>query len=1340
MKLVYSAALSIALTLHAATATTGDIIIPRVDHAPALDGDLTDPCWSNALHLDTFTEPNSSRAPAQPTDALICLTDKALHLAFTCQVGDPARIVARQTRRDVWMDCSVELWIKCTDNHAEYDHFIVNSSSGRELIRHRVTNIDELPASPAWQVRSAITTNGWISEISIPFRDLGRPSAPAAGDLFELKLGREDYADVSNGGVASLSVWPAGTTYVPTEGYQRVYVERANLLRNADLLQVVPEGGVANWEVGGAVRTTQIEARDVIVMSAGEQPCRMEQTVKLPAGQLCRLAADVRGTVGGRLRGKSRSGESQVVAFEPSTNWTSHAISFIPKQAEPWFIVVETDGAGAGELALRDLTLRREYTADVMGRAIPVAVDTAAPEVITHIPVADCRAVRGAFGAPVDGTIDSRDYSGQRWEYNLNGEQANAGVRYLYRQNDGLHVTLADGAGVDAIQIHGGVHADVVADCRQYDDPDSGRLVHTFPGQANHSLARFDQRIAGDRFSFFNVHDGFIADLAFFRTGGDASRLGTAVSYTVAGPADTASLKPFFDDRFEADQRTGWTATPEPATNAPPLDLPHDTAVHILTAPLAAECALSAIGLRGTLTAAPGPIPLTIQVQDFLHPRTAITTVMLTLDGPGRLDLALDIPDQVLPRGARLWITLSAQKNASCEGPALVLYTVPRAQALPGALAYRLAKLKGFWGVLSEVRLWNAMPAGANLEAWLADIDNAYWRQGTAEIRDAIDHCTWLDRDDALVTQYRNWFYRSRNRPPLPAARLPAEPDAPEWAVVARTAWLEARRVATWWVDHRLVPSGEFGGSDDDGSLYQNFANVPMFEADGVARALKTGAAARAELDQAVRLDQGLGRTAQDPLHAYEEGLNQEALVTWWHDGDPLYLERCMQTTKSLQALTVVNAAGHRHFRGDIIGAGMLESHDRPLTFDSGFQAQLIHPACELALYNQNPQTVQFLRELGDAWLDHIAKSDPGQYPMGVEVASDRVVETSFEPFSSGFGCHASMMAFLVRITGESRYLQPLVDFLAGPEYPEFTFNYIPDLYQLGLFDDRPNALARQLANSPYLAWLATGDKRPFVSALREDIAELQTFSHFYTTVEPFTDRIFLYAAFNSARAYTGGYATRNKTYHSHAVSWEGFGTNFAALVRTGRSDRFSTLVYNFDATPAAGAVRFWMLEHGRYTLTLGADTDGDDKADSLLVSNHVDIVRGEAVPLVLPPRQTVVMTLTQDARLEPATRRADLALAARELSVTDHTVSGVVHNIGSADADTVEVALIDAQGTIHGQATLGALPAPLDLEPRRLPFSLQGLPSSHTGWRVVVDPADALPEITERNNTAVVP
>src|SRR5439155_19232323 len=106
-----------------------------------------------------------------------------------------------------------------------------------------------------------------------------------------------------------------------------------------------------------------------------------------------------------------------------------------------------------------------------------------------------------------------------------------------------------------------------------------------------------------------------------------------------------------------------------------------------------------------------------------------------------------------------------------------------------------------------------------------------------------------------------------------------------------------------------------------------------------------------------------------------------------------------------------------------------------------------------------------------------------------------------------------------------------------------------------------------------------TGDKAPFIAAIKKDIEELQRFDYMYTGVECFTDRVFLYAMINPSIAYTGGYTTRNKLNLTYAITWDGFGTDYAALVTSATPQHLKVLLCNLSDKPITGTARVWRLE-----------------------------------------------------------------------------------------------------------------------------------------------------------------
>jgi len=117
-----------------------------------------------------------------------------------------------------------------------------------------------------------------------------------------------------------------------------------------------------------------------------------------------------------------------------------------------------------------------------------------------------------------------------------------------------------------------------------------------------------------------------------------------------------------------------------------------------------------------------------------------------------------------------------------------------------------------------------------------------------------------------------------------------------------------------------------------------------------------------AELAEPTTLEAGLNKRTMDPLHAYEEGPNQEAPMAVWNYGDPVYLERCMMAAKSAEALITVAAKGHRHFKSQECGAQELHTN-RQTDVDGEAHPLMWRPAFEVLWYNRNPKAEKLLRE-----------------------------------------------------------------------------------------------------------------------------------------------------------------------------------------------------------------------------------------------------------------------------------------------------------------------------------------------------------------------------------------
>ncbi len=1294
-----------------------DMIAPQVGESPVVDGRLDDPCWQQMEALRGFSRPLQAEPPRDAVAVRACFRGDMLYLALEARaLSGLGQSAPRQDQ--------FEVWFRSGPRFESVKHLVISLTGETEW----ETPPHKQPLPAGCQIRIERDVDRWTSEAALPLAML--EVKPSRGAMIPIKIGRRDPSVAQ----PELAVWPARSSYSAGEQFGRLYLESANLLPNPDMSEA--EGGqIARWNLGeadeGRFSSVVDRERRAIRFDAPGRYSTAQQSLRLKPNAFYRLEVEVRGTAGVYLRARTAAKGGHNTPFDvncrPTSDYRRYEFSF-PTGADGRALIIlgNTDSLGRGEAFIANLRISEDIAYGAEGPGIPLVPNQ--PVVVKKLMVTDCRALRGFIVAPVDGRLDSVDWNMNVWEYGMRG--AGAGVGYRYRENDGLHIELADDQGVDAVQFRGGARVKLYHDAARYDDPGEATPVWQFDGRAQSCRALFSKPIASRRWSFFGREKGIIADTSFLRLEDSMPAYGRRVALRAAEPADLGDLAEHARQRFGESNAESLRLANVPGQ---PVALEAGQVLHLVTDPAQEEWPLTAVALRFNLTGAPAGCPLTLTVHDPLNPRQDLMGVEFTVAESGPIAVALDFPDQIVLPGNRIWLTLQCGAAAMLGRVDVDLLVTSRDEALAEALSLRKLLMKGLFAALSEARQWNTFRRNMDLEQFYRE---NRWGPGVKELAETIAQCKTLDPRDPTVVCYDEWFWRQIRPLSDFTPRLDTVAGAPEWAVLARQAWLTAREVPQWWLDHRLVPTGEFGGLvGDDSDMYQNYADFPMFETGGTAAQVLAAAAALAELAEAENLENGLNRQTTDPLHAYEEGVNHEALMLWWNYGDPVYFERCLAASRSMPALTVVTKQGHRHFKNQECGAEDLRI-DRPLGVDGDAHPLMLHPCFEVAWYNGSPQVLEFLRQWADAWLEHIR---PDDYATAVDVKEEQVVARSSRPLDGGYGGQASAHNFLYWITGERRYIGPFMQVFEKGEDLHPARKFVPELWHRGALDGVEKSAA-VLRGNPVTRAIALGDKSALCEALKNDIAELQRFRTMYTDAEVFTDRVFLGAISNAAQCYTGGYATRNKYNHTHAVSWEGLGTDYAALVLAARRDHFKCLLYNFAAQEHTGRARFWTLDHGRYRLTLGPDGDGNDQADAPSREETVQIARATPISIMLPPRTVTVLELKQTEKLDEITARADLAIAARELSVENGQVRGIVHNIGAAEASAFTIAAVDASGTVLSSARLGPLAAPVDLEPKRLPFRLPLPPSGAAACRVVVDPEGQIAEIFEENNAAAVP
>lgn len=981
------------------------------------------------------------------------------------------------------------------------------------------------------------------------------------------------------------------------------------------------------------------------------------------------------------------------------------------------------------------------------------------PVVVEKLAVTDSRVVRGFRGTSVDGTLLSFDFMGYLSEYPdsvSEGFDASSGVDYAWNDNDGLHIAFDGSDGFDAVILRGGATASMYAGNTSLTEPSSVQPLTSFGGARDVEERRFGKRIPSERVSFFSVKDGSIADVGFFRIGSTRPS-GTIESwYHGSTPADLpepdekfapGSVKRSLEKLYGVDARA--VSFGKASSGGGSIDFTAGIPVNFISPPVGQGTGLDAVGMAMKIDA-PGAFVCTAVLHDPLDPALDLEWFRFTGTNGGDYHIVLDAPDQVLAPEDRLWLTLSFDNDVTLGGPdgspRFDMYFTTESAAMTEALAHRKFLLKTFFALLSECRPWGSYRDQSRDEFFSINEFTALCPQ----LFMTIDRCHMLAPEDSMVRQYREWVFLNhlKSKGELSEVAPPEAPPAgvPEWAWYPRAAWLEARNIAVWWLENRLVPNGEFGGKvSDDSDLYQQFSDMPYLESDGVAELVLDGAARLAELAERDHLRDGLNLLTCDTLHAYEEGINHMAIMARWFYGDPIYLERCMVSARNMEKLTVVTPDGRRHFR-DRRAMGHIDlTQPHEPTIDGHATALMWHTSLQAADYNRNPLALKTMREWADTWLRF---QKPGQWATDIEVMTGKVLASSKDrPLYGGYRTQACVFAWLYGLTGEAKYLEPFMYYYRRGEAPPPSDAFLNDSYSMGLLKSLPAGTIDTLARrNPLLAAFRTGDAASLVqnaiggpvpgSAQISTLYDMKRWPMMYTSAEQFTDRLFTSILETASLAYLGGATQRNRFDPTHAVGWSGFGTDYAALVTDNRKDGFSVMVYSFADTAMNGAMQVWNIDHGRYRVTIGPDGNGDGIIDGSVSGEILELAKADTVPVTLAPKSVTLIEVEQVEKLDSIFTRADLALAGRELRIEGANVHGIAHNIGSAGAADVVVAVLDADGSEVARKSLGALDAPLDLVPRTTAFTVELSAPPADGWKIVLDPDNALPEIYEGNNT----
>ena len=357
----------------------------------------------------------------------------------------------------------------------------------------------------------------------------------------------------------------------------------------------------------------------------------------------------------------------------------------------------------------------------------------------------------------------------------------------------------------------------------------------------------------------------------------------------------------------------------------------------------------------------------------------------------------------------------------------------------------------------------------------------------------------------------------------------------------------------------------------------------------------------------------GFSRRVRDVEHAAEPVADTQPMMIGLDYGNPVYVERCMESIRGLRDLwTGVNSRGHRHFRSSWYSSTRIDARP-PRDCDVPMNTRTVRAARWLAWYNLHPFAMRFLREWGDAWLEDSLRTDKGK-PHGIPPAAVRFADDAlgghsdnwhnpdmFRDYYNFRGGVMMFQQFLVNylLFDDPKYLKPIelaLDLVArhhgksvegAPEGSEAwvagilrnSEGFRNTVAQWRLLASNPDLddLLREIG-SEYLKFRLTNDTGFLVKGSLP-IIERMTFNRdLLTTEASFTDRVEIrnihggedWGTSHLESMFTGG-TLSDGFYPFYAVSWDGLGSDFTAVVMEANREEIRVLAYNLGEETSQG-------------------------------------------------------------------------------------------------------------------------------------------------------------------------
>lgn len=490
--------------------------------------------------------------------------------------------------------------------------------------------------------------------------------------------------------------------------------------------------------------------------------------------------------------------------------------------------------------------------------------------------------------------------------------------------------------------------------------------------------------------------------------------------------------------------------------------------------------------------------------------------------------------------------------------------------------------------------------------------------------------------------------------------RVAPDPLAPDWANSQRMILEKLNYLIYWWIDHRQITGGQFGGGwGDDVEMWRSW--IPVLLAFRDEKVIDSQRKLFEGLFRLSKMKKGYTSEFNDVEHTSEEYSDPLTCMIMLEPENKAWEDKALRVMDYIENLwTGTNEKGMVQFKstwfsvekvgGDVKGA-----------CDTPYHTRLVQPLMLIWQRTGNKRAGDFLKKWMTTWVEATFTEESGK-PAGVIPASIHwpygkptgtgknwwLPENSKTPYDFPVQQEVMYECFLqtYAVTNDEYFLRPIR--FAGEKLLAGSGKEAPSFYREGSLDWALSVLKGKLTNplakykaltgdnrydtllqSPsggYAVFLSNGDMGVLTSLFERLQNSLSLPEEFYTTEVRWTDRLF---AFSSYFAYAHaqspprfssvdlfGALTGNlgeyRTMPTIGVKWLTHATEIAIVTEVNKPDEFRAKLFHFGNTARKMGATFYQLKNGAYELFI----DDVKKGDSIFT------VRERGFSFQLPPRR----------------------------------------------------------------------------------------------------------------------